>query len=190
MPPLSLPPFAINLEPYNTVTDSVEGLVNQARSLPLCPDSITFYQTFIRLSNRYQRALASLSNRTSLLFNAAPGVSPAHLTPRGLALVDVRIIHSLQTLTRELQADLVGVVQEAQMKCDGICGDEALGLIAQAVRDGDRLGLEGVSAALRAGASEEEIHLAESGDNEQFNVAILHHSNPTTTGLALPAKTG
>lgn len=190
MPPLSLPPFAISLEPYNTVTDSVEGLVNQARSLPLCPESITFYQAFIRLSNRYQRALASLSNQTSLLFNAAPGVSPAHLTPRGLALVDVRIIHSLQALTRELQADLIGVVQEAQMKCEGLCGEEALGMVAQAIQDGDCLRSAGVSAALRAGASEEEIHLAGVGDNEQFNEVILHHSNPTTTELALPAKTG
>lgn len=190
MPPLSLPPFAINFDPYNTVTDSVEGLVNQARSLPLCPDSITLYQAFIRLSNRYQRTLASTGNRTSLLFNAAPGVSPAHLTPRGLTLVDVRIIHSLQSLTRDLQTDLVGVVQEAQMKCDGLCSEEALGMVAQAVQDGDCLRSEGVSAALRAGASEEEIHLAGSGDNEQFNEIILHHSNTTTTELALPAKTG
>lgn len=190
MPPLSLPPFAIDFEPYNTVTDSVEGLANQARSLPLCPDSIKFYQAFIRFSNRYQRALASLSNRTSLLFNAAPGVSPAHLTPRGLALVDVRLVHSLQTLTKGLQADLVGVVQEAQMKCDGLYGEDALGLVAQAVQAGDRLGSEAVSAALRAGADEEEIHQAGSGDNEHFNEIILRHSNTTTTKLALPAKTG
>lgn len=190
MPPLSLPPFAINFDPYNTVTDSVEGLVNQARSLPICPDSITFYQTFIRLSNRYQRAIASLSNRTSLLFNAAPGVSPAHLTPRGLALVDVRLIHGLQALTKSLQAELSGVVQEAQMKCEGLYGEDDLAVIAQAVQAGNNLSAGAVSAAVRSGADEKEIGLAGSGDNKQFHEIILRHSNTALTGLALPAKTG